>query len=400
MFTRDELSKYADVLIWGLSKARKTPYADGDLVLVRYDQDALPLAEVLWDKLLEKGLLPVQRFNLTPTMEVAFYSKAGDSQLTTVPPGDKELFENLNGLISLISPASLTHLAGVDSKRIGKALVARKFLREIMEKREDAGKLGWTLCALPTAALAEAAGLSLEEYKAEIVRACFLDTDDPVAEWEAIYESAQEAKTKLNTLEIESLRVVSENIDLVVTPGERRQWLGLSGHNIPSFEIFTSPDWRGVEGVYYADQPSYRSGNLVQGVRLVFEKGEVVESDAQKGADFVKGQLAMDEGARRVGEFSLTDRRFSRISRFMANTLYDENYGGDQGNCHIAVGAAYSETFAGELSELTRERKKELGYNDSALHWDLVNTEKKTVTATMKDGSTRTLYENGEFAGV
>jgi aminopeptidase len=105
----------------------------------------------------------------------------------------------------------------------------------------------------------------------------------------------------------------------------------------------------------------------------------------------------MDSGASRVGEFSLTDKRFSKISTFMANTLFDENYGGQYGNCHIAVGASYSDTFAGAPKTLTKKRKQDLGFNDSALHWDLVSTEKKTVTARLASGAQVTVYENGKF---
>jgi aminopeptidase len=99
-----------------------------------------------------------------------------------------------------------------------------------------------------------------------------------------------------------------------------------------------------------------------------------------------------------VGEFSLTDKRFSRINRFMANTLFDENFGGEYGNCHMALGASYADTYKGNPKELTREEKKRLGFNDSALHWDLVNTEKKRVVAHLASGKKKTIYENGEFA--
>ena len=105
----------------------------------------------------------------------------------------------------------------------------------------------------------------------------------------------------------------------------------------------------------------------------------------------------MDQGAKRVGEFSLTDKRFSKINRFMANTLFDENYGGQFGNCHLDVGSSYSDTYDGDPSKLTNEKKESLGFNDSALHWDLVNTEKKTVTAHLASGEKKVIYENGVF---
>jgi aminopeptidase len=81
----------------------------------------------------------------------------------------------------------------------------------------------------------------------------------------------------------------------------------------------------------------------------------------------------------------------------MADTLFDENYGGLYGNCHIALGAAYSDTYDGDTAELTKEIKKNLGFNDSAIHWDMVNTEEKTVTAHLSDGKKITIYENGIF---
>ena len=112
----------------------------------------------------------------------------------------------------------------------------------------------------------------------------------------------------------------------------------------------------------------------------------------------MRKQLAMDPGASRLGEFSLTDRRFSRIDKFMANTLYDENFGGANGNCHVAVGSSYSDTYDGDPASLDAAQKADLGFNDSALHWDLVNTEPKRVRAHLADGRDVTIYEDGQFA--
>jgi len=397
MFTKDELKKYAETLWWGLSTARTNPYKPGDFVLVRFDADATPLAETVFDLLIEKGLNPIPRQNLTTNMELSFYGKGSDAQLTDIAAGDKEFIGNLNGLISLIAPASLTHLQNIDPRKIGQTAVARKFMRDIMEKREQTGDFGWTLCVYPTKAMAESAGLSMDEFKAQVIKACFLDDNNPPAKWAEIFDEAEKVKAWLNGLDIEHINIKSENTDLIVVPGKDRRWLGVSGHNIPSFEIFLSPDWRGTEGVYYADQPSFRSGNFVEGVRLTFEKGIAVKTEAKTGEEFVTKQLTLDQGANRLGEFSLTDRRFSKINAFMANTLFDENFGGDQGNCHVAVGASYSDTYVGDQSTLDETKKTELGFNDSALHWDLVNTERKTVTATLKGGEEIVIYKDGEF---
>jgi aminopeptidase len=237
----------------------------------------------------------------------------------------------------------------------------------------------------------------LRDYTDQIVTACFLNRTSPVSHWQNVFKNATSIKKWLNSMKVNFYHIESENINLKITPGEKRKWIGISGHNIPSFEIFLSPDWRGTSGIYFADQPSFRSGNYVESVRLEFKKGVAAKINARKGENFVVKQLSMDKGANKLGEFSLTDKRFSRINRFMANTLFDENYGGKNGNCHVALGASYIDTYDGNSQELTKEKKKALGFNDSALHWDLVNTEKKRVVAHLASGKRVTIYENGKF---
>ncbi|WAC07190.1 MAG: aminopeptidase [Thermodesulfobacteriota bacterium] len=397
MLTAKQLNQYADVLIWGVKTARTKQYKRNDIVLVHYDLPAIKLAEILQEKLLGLGINPVLRLGPTVPMEKIFYKKSNQNQLVFQAPGTKELFESLNGAIYLYAPESLTHLKDIDPKRIAKALIARKPFRDILSRREEIGSFGWTLCTLPTLELAKQARLSFEEYTRQIATACYLDESNPVKAWNSIYNRAQTIKKWLNSMKVNWYHIESKNIDLRITPGKQRRWIGISGHNIPSFELFLSPDWRGTEGTYFANQPSFRSGNYVKGVRLEFKKGSVNKIKAEKGEEFTIKQLAMDTGAKRVGEFSLTDRRFSKIDRFMANTLFDENFGGPSGNCHIAVGSSYSDTYRGNPAELTHEKKKHLGLNDSALHWDLVNTEEKMVTAHLFSGKKVIIYEKGEF---
>ncbi len=397
MLTDTQLERYADVLLWGLRTARHKPFRKGEIVLVRFNLDAVCLAERLERRLLELGLNPVRRINPTPTMEKNFFGLANRRQLVFDPPGEKTLYQHLNGSIFLHAPASITHLSGADPKKISRFTLSKKVLRDILDAREQAGLFSWTLCMLPTEELAQQAGLSQPAYARQIVKACFLNRRQPLEHWKTVFANAATIKKWLNRMNVRHYHIESEKIDLNVTLGNQRKWIGISGHNIPSFELFVSPDWRGTSGVYFADQPSFRSGNLVKGVRLVFKKGVVVDMAAESGAGFIRQQLQMDRGASRLGEFSLTDRRFSKIDQFMANTLFDENYGGRWGNCHVALGASYADTFSGESQTLTRQKKAQLGFNDSALHWDLVNTQKKRVVAHLAGGQRQTIYENGCF---
>ncbi|MFO7559879.1 MAG: aminopeptidase [Desulfobacterales bacterium] len=397
MLTETQLDRYAEVLLWGLNTARSGQTQKNDIVVIRYGMPAVKLAEKLQARLLELGRHPLPRMVPTPTMEKQLYQIANKGQLSFIPPGEETLMKNLNGSIFLHAPESITHLSKVDPSKIGQAAISRKKLRDILTKRDERGDFSWTLCMYPTKALAKHANLSIQEYTKQIVAACFLNRKNPVMHWQEVYRQAGSIKKWLNRLKIKSLHIESENTDLVVEPGECRKWVGISGHNIPSFEIFISPDWRGTKGTYYADQPSFRDGNYVKGIRIEFQKGTAVKINAEKGSNFIRKQLAMDKGAGKIGEFSLTDKRFSKIKMFMANTLFDENYGGNYGNCHIALGSSYSDTFDGDPSRLTAARKAGLGFNDSALHWDIVNTEKKTVTAHFASGKKTVIYENGQF---
>lgn len=397
MLTEKILAGYADVLLWALATAKKTSLKKNEIVLIQYDLPALKLAEILYGRLLDLGINPVQRMISTWGMELNFYEKAGPGQLTFIAPGDKELYKNISGRIFLHAPQSLTHLKNIDPARIGKFMVARKPLKDILDKREELRHYSWTLCLLPTEELARQAKMTLRQYEAQVVKGCYLDCTDPVGEWKRIHKKIMNIKKWLGSLPVRHFHLESAKSDLRITPGAKRKWAGVSGHNVPSFEVFVSPDWRGTEGIYFSNLPSYRSGNYVQDVRITFAKGRAVKIEAGRGGDFVKKQLAMDKGACQVGEFSLTDKRFSRIDRFMAETLFDENFGGKEGNCHIALGSSYSDTYAGNPAKLTPALKSKLGFNDSALHWDLVNTEPKTVTAHLTDGKKIVIYDGGIF---
>lgn len=392
-----QLEKYADVLMWGLETARPEGFSPYDAVLLRAGIAAMPLAEALHRKLVRRKFHVTVKILPTPALEKDFYLFSDKKQRGFINHGEKEYYENLNGNIYLNAPASLTHLRDIEPGKIGETTVVRKTLNDIALRRGAAGKYSWTLCTYPTEELAKNARLTLGEYTAQIVKACFLNEAAPVKKWRQIHKNSVEIKKWLKSLGIDTLRAETKSMDLEIKLGEKRRFLGISGRNIPSFEIFTSPDWRGTRGTFYADMPSFRNGNYVRGMKLGFKNGRAVKISAEEGENFVRRTLAMDEGACRVGEFSLTDKRFSKIDRFMADTLFDENYGGKSGNCHIAAGFSYSDSFDGNPAALTKKLKKKLGFNDSSLHWDLVNTQDKTVTARLRNGRTMLIYEKGMF---
>ena len=397
VFSARQLEKYADALVWGLTTAHRKPYQKYETVLVRCDLEAKDLGELVHRRLVRRGFNVVFNFLPTPGIEHDFYKYSDEKQRGALGAWDKALYEGLNGYVYIHAPASLTHLKNIDTKRQSQVAIAKKPLFDIRNRREEKGLFAWTLCTYPTEELARQANLSIKEYAAQIAKACYLNEPDPAKKWAQVYKESTAIKKWLNALGIDTMRTESASMDFEVKLGERRKFLGISGHNIPSFEIFTSPDWRGTRGVYYANLPTFRGGNYVEKIRLEFKNGRAVKVSAEKGSEYVKKVVATDRGAAQVGEYSLTDRRFSKIDRFMADILFDENHGGKYGNCHIAVGSSYTDTFDGDPGKLNEAAKKRLGYNDSAVHWDMINTEDKKVTATLKSGRKLTIYENGSF---
>jgi aminopeptidase len=393
----DHLASYAEVLIWALRTSRVVPFKNGELVLLRYDHDALPLAEAVYATLMDAHLHPLPQALPTAFMQSEHFGNSSFGQLTFAQPGLDDLYKGTAGVITILAPDDLTHLGHIDPRTIAAGEQTEMRAAGVLDRRRRAGLLGSTVCLYPTEALAEASGMGIGEYAEHLARACLLFTPDPVAEWKRTQKELAALASWLDSLKISRLHLESERIDLTLAPGEKRKFVGVTGRNIPGFELYLAPDWRTVEGVYFANQPSFRWGRVLSDVRLEFHNGVAVNSGAGRGGQFLAGRLASDGGARRVGEFSLTDKRISRVERFMAHTLLDENHGGEFGNCHIALGGASAASFTGPAQELSQEREAELGFNASALHWDLVNTEPKRVTAILPEGGRRAIYENGQF---
>jgi aminopeptidase len=398
-----QIDRFAQVMLWALDKARAstpngTPYRPGDVVILMYNALSEPLAQPVYRRLLERGLCVDDRCGRSAAMDLIAHESGAADQLARVRPWEEALWHHAHGLIALRAPESLTYLSGVDPDQLAAATKPVGAYREIRTAREQRGQFGWTLCELPTPALAAQAQMSLAEYAGQVAQACYLDYDDPVAKWEDTMARVDQVKHWLTSLPIDHVHVQSLDgrTDLKVWLGPDRRWLGGSGHNIPSFEVFVSPAAGRAEGLYYANESSFKSGRYVRGVTLEFRDGRVVRTTAEAEEAFVQSRVALDAGSDKLGEFSLTDRRFSEITRFMASTLYDENVGGEHGNCHVAIGAAYLDSYAGDEA-MTPELREKLGFNVSAEHWDLVTTAPRVVTAHLRGGGQLVIYENGQF---
>ena len=395
--SQEILEKYADVMVnfalWSGEGVKK-----GDVVLLRAWEVAKPLYIAIRRKILQAGAHVISWY--TPDdINREFFELANEDQLEFFPKKYfKGMIDQIDHYLVILSETNKHELEGIPADKLMKSQSAIKPWFEWREVKENAGKFTWTLCLYGTEAMAKEVNMSEAEYWNEIITACFLDLVDPVAKWKEIFAQVEDFKAKLDAMPIIDLHIKSENTDLHVGLDKNRSWMGGSGRNIPSFELFISPDWRKTEGHIFFNQPLYRYGNLVKNVKLVFKEGRVIEATADQGEDVLKEMIKV-ENADKIGEFSLTDSRHSRITKFMGETLFDENVGGEFGNTHVALGRAYTDSYPDvkKRKKFTKKDWEEMGYNDSAVHTDIISTEDRVVTASLEDGSKEVIYENGQF---
>jgi aminopeptidase len=392
----DLLDRYARILVdFALGSGRGI--SRGDVVMITAGDDAKPFYVAVRDAVIRSGGTVIGDYSPSGTWRSAL-ELASIEQLTTFHRAYyRGLAATLDHRIAIISTSDPHELDGVDPKKILAGRQTVRPYRDWIARKEAEGRYTWTLALYATPAMAKEARLSLEAYWREIASACFLDDADPIRRWRETFREIARIKKKLDALKVDRLHVEGDGIDIHFTVGPDRRWFGGTGRNMPSFEIFTSPDWRGTEGTVAFTEPLHRYGSLIDGVRLTFERGRVVDASATRSEELLRAMVESDAGSARVGEISLTDGRLSPITRYMGETLFDENRGGPQGNFHLALGHAYRDAYTGDIAAQTRRDWQRLGFNESSVHTDIVSTARRRVTATLPNGRTKLIYEDGRF---
>ena len=279
-----------------------------------------------------------------PGLGADFYRHAGERHLSGPPPAELALFDGLDSFVSLDAPANTKELAGIDPGLIARHATARSELTEKRRRRR------WCTTIVPTAALAEQAGMGAGDYAAFVERALFLDREDPISAWRQL--SVTQAAVIEQLVPARQIRIEADGTDLTLEVGGRT-WINSDGRrNMPSGEVFTGPLERSARGTIRFTVPTGPRGVTVTGVELEFADGEVVAARAEQGQDYLRAALTTDAGARYLGELGIGTN--SGIDRATGHALLDEKIAG---TVHLALGRSYPETG---------------GTNQSALHWDLI----------------------------
>ena len=401
--SEDTLAKYADLIVrFGMTDPTGKRLKKGSVIQFIVPEVAKPLYFHLQRAILKNGYHPLGVFKPSPdsryNVDADFFAHASKDQLAFLPKKQvKGTIDQIDGTIHIVAETDPQALKEVDPKKILAQSRAHKAGRSYRWKKIDAGKLAWTIALYGTEAMAKEAGMSLKAYWQQIINACYLDAPDPVKEWRRIDREVKRIGKKLTDMQIESLHWIGPDMDITVGIGKDRCWESGGGCNIPSYEIFTSPDMHRADGWISFNQPHYRYGKKIEGIELWFKNGKVVKSKASKNYDVLKSMLKTP-GGDQLGEISLTDASHSRITKFMAEILYDENTGGKYGNTHMAIGSSFHECFNGTPKpDWKTSDWKARGFNNSVVHSDLISTTDRTVTATLQDGTEKLIYEKGHF---
>jgi aminopeptidase len=312
-------------------------------ILIQTTTLAQEPAAALHRAVLERGAWPLLRLD-PPGLDAGFYRHARAAQLDAVAPIQLAEISAADASIRIEAPADPRALAKVEP-----GLIARR-ARALGAVRQARSERRWAVSIWPTPALAQTAGMSDDEYAGFLSAALFLDHADPVAAWRALSVAQQAIVERLTTAR--EVHIETEHTDLRLNVADRR-WINSDGRrNMPSGEVFTSPLESSAHGTVHFDVPSMGRGAEVSGVDLKFVDGQVVAAHAEVGDEHLQAALAIDAGARRLGELGIGTN--AGIDRATGSTLLDEKIAG---TIHLALGSSYRE--AG-------------GLNKSALHWDLI----------------------------
>ena len=302
-------------------------------------------------------------------------------------------------------------LKGIDPAKPAAAARSRNTECRAFRDGMDFGYNAWCIAGVPVSAWAREVfpGVSASEalYRLwvlilEVSRA---DGSDPESAWETHNASFEKTKRFLNSHHFDALRYESANgTDLVVGLPAAHVWDGGAGRtrdgvtffpNIPTEEVFTSPDRLRADGVVHSALPLVRSGQVVRDFWLRFEGGRVVEFDAAQGREVLRHIIETDEGSCRLGEVALVSKNtpIRQSDTLFFDTLYDEN-----ASCHLALGMGFPECLEGGAS-LSKEELGTRGVNQSSAHVDfMIGTDDLNIYGVGADGSETPVFVNGQWA--
>lgn len=386
--------------------------AEGQQLLITASLETLPLVRRITEQAYRTGASLVTVFYSDDEATLARFRYARDASFdaaaTWLQDGIAEAFRG-NVARMAVAGANPALLANEDPEKVGRANRAfSKASRSAMELITRHA-INWTIVAAATPAWAAAVfpGEPEETAMAKLWDAIFaasrVDAPDPVAAWREHDEGLRKRAAFLNERRYNALHFRGPGTDLRVGLADDHVWMGggtTAGNglacipNIPTEEVFTTPHCQRVEGTVTSTKPLSYQGTLIDGIRVRFAGGRLVESHATQGEAVLRKMLETDEGAARLGEVALVPHSspIAASGLLFSNTLFDENAAS-----HIALGQAYSTCIRGGDTMDTAALAAK-GANDSLIHVDwMIGSGEMDLDGITGAGATEPLMRKGEW---
>ena len=326
-----------------------------------------------------------------------------------IPEFYKQYIDEKAAFLSLIS-ANPKALEGIPTDRI--SLQSRN-LNKVLSFYHTAimnSSVTWCVASVPTVLWANLLGYEgtdeekINQLWATLLKLCRIEGVEPKDTYRHHMAKLRHRCEALNKLDLKSLRYTCENgTDLLLELPEGHIWLGgeesskdgtFFNANIPTEEVFSAPQYNGVNGVVHSTKPLIYHGNTISDFSFTFKEGKIVEYTAKEGYEVLKELVETDEGSHYLGEVALVDH-FSPISqsnRIFYETLFDEN-----ASCHLAIGASYP-TCLKNSDGLSEEELKERGLNHSLTHVDfMIGHEHMNIKGYTRDGQSVDIMIDGRL---
>jgi len=293
----------------------------------------------------------------------------------------------------------------IDSEKLTLAKKLNRESRPLFRKKESTMQISWCILALPNEIWAKELFPddedAFEKLENLIYKCCMVNEDNPIDAWDKFLDRSTVFSEKLNSLNIKSLHYTNSlGTDLTIEMPKNSIWVsagsegGNSIVNMPTYEIFSSPDYRKTNGIVYNARPLVYGGGKIDKFFIEFKDGKVVNYDALVGRDILKGIIESDSHSCYLGECALVnnDSPISNTGVIFGTTLFDEN-----ASCHLALGDGFPECIDGGI-DMKESELLENGINQSKNHVDfMIGTPDLEIEALTDRGKVK-IFTNGNFS--